>query len=46
VETERARAAAEERWTELGNRIRELSGDALDTVGKELDSLWERIRNR
>ncbi len=46
VETERARAAAEERWTELGSRIRERSGDALDTVRQELGSLWERIRKR
>jgi len=46
VETERARTAAEERWKELGSRIRDLGGDTLDTVRQEVDSLWERIRNR
>ena len=46
AQVDRVRRDVEMNLREIGDKVGDLAGEAVETVRKELDELWERIRGR
>ncbi len=46
AQVEHVRQAAEAHLRDLGSKVAELGADSVETLRKELDDVWERIRRR
>ena len=46
VHTERLRETVETHLRDLGSRVADLSAESVETLRKELDAVWERMRQK